>query len=601
MPPKGWRKAVNGNGVHHDVGSAPTASLSDLDILDSSTDAVIAVAKAKQTPGLGDRRVALNDYRVEVGSTGLNIFGGRLQQEFLMELQGMKGYRVYEEMRKNDPVIGGLLFATEQAIRRVNWYSEGIDTTDEHKRASDFLDEARHDMSHSWNDFISEALTFLPFGWALFETCYKERLGRFADPPSKYEDGKIGWRKFGYRPPDTLERWEMDEHGGIKGMWQRDIRRPMAPVFIPIEKSVLFRTKRERNNPEGISVLRTSYKPYFFKKEMEKFEAIALERTGAGIPVIKLPLGYTQRDLQLAKQVVRRIRVDEQMGVTLPPGWELELLRPAGRAETQTYEVAINRYSNHMLMSLLLTFIALGTNNVGSFALVRAQQDFFRLALVGWVNNMSETFNQFAVRPLFELNAGAFSEDIVSDPPKICTTDIGEYDLETIAKFIQMTGNAGFLTPDDRSENYLRRIAGLPTLDEETDAEEREALRQAIMGAKNPELSDTELAEKDKEREDRRDMQAKQIAAAGTINRPYGNPNAAAKPSNGAKPKAATVKKARDTDIELRKRYREMSYGRRPIDGDNIMQMRQMIEEVIQEFNKDDRQRQDDYDDDSDE
>src|SRR3989304_10372586 len=291
------------------------------DVIENTPAGIIAVAKAKAN---AKDVVPLSDYRVEIGSTGLRVFGGYVSQEFLTELVGLRGYRIYDEMRKNDPVIGGLLFAVEQAIRRVKWFVKPFDQTSKHLQASEFIEENMHDMSHSWNDFISEVLTFLPFGYSWFETVYKERRGvfnrsneeilgldeeqpmasnDFIEPKksnSRYTDGRIGWEKFAYRPPDTLFKWEIDRSGEILGMWQQDIRRAVAPVFIPIEKSILFRTRRERNNPEGVSVLRNSYKPYYFKRELEKFEAIALERTGAGIPVIQLPLGYTRTDLAMA-------------------------------------------------------------------------------------------------------------------------------------------------------------------------------------------------------------------------------------------------------------------------------------------------------------
>lgn len=939
MAKKKWKKYSKAPIAKFASALIPSAQIQNLDILSSSEYGIIAKAKASSKDA-----VPLADYKAEMGTTGLHVFGGRINQEFLLELQGIKGYRTYEEMRKNDPVIGGLLFAIEMAMRRVNWFAKGVNDDDDQTKATEFLDQCKDDMSLSWNDFISEALTFLPFGWSYFEIVFKERKGRDGgDNRSKYDDGKIGWRKFGYRPPDTLEKWEMDQNGGIKGMWQRDIYAARPAILIPIEKSILFRTRRERNNPEGLalspdtlvptpdgwktmddlqegdkvfdengriryvvataewadrprykltfssgdsiiadenhlwatstakeryhgegklslrstkeiadtvisntnktsnhairrcmpleyssqylpiepyilgfwlgdgssrggvitnneieagkyfaeagygvsqsvnrtsfnwrlesangkwqtgnlsealrtnnllmnkhipraylesstsqrlnllrglmdsdgyvdkfgrcefyttlphlaegvqelirtlggnakivqkmpigerdpgkllryivkfnmeetpvrlerkvnrfiaedrpkrtarkwhyitkvekigtgptkciqvdspsglflaskscipthnSILRNSYKPYFFKKELEKFEAIALERTGAGIPVIKLPLGYTRADLETAKQVVRRIRVDEQMGVTLPPGWELELLRPSGRAETQTYEIAIDRYASHILMSLLLTFIALGTKSVGSFALVKAQQDFFRLALVGWVGNMAETLNMFAVRQLFELNAGSFSEEIISNPPQLKTTDIGEYDLDSISQFIQRAGASGFLTPDDATEDYLRRILGLPALEDIKDTEnDRDEMRASAMGIQpevDPLAQGNTTAPKNPSEEgggkggsvsNKPKEQNEKISV--TVQRPYGNRNAPAKVTTSSN---RAVKKAEQNDKILRQRYRELLVGGvQKVSGSDLSTIRGLIEEVVSEFAEDSKARQ---------
>ena len=41
----------------------------------------------------------------EVGSTGLVQWGGEIQQDFLRQLQGKKGFANYREMADNHPVV----------------------------------------------------------------------------------------------------------------------------------------------------------------------------------------------------------------------------------------------------------------------------------------------------------------------------------------------------------------------------------------------------------------------------------------------------------------------------------------------------------------
>ena len=52
----------------------------------------------------------------EIGISGLHRVGGFIFEEYLRELQGYRAAKVYREMADNDPVIGGLLFAIEQAV-----------------------------------------------------------------------------------------------------------------------------------------------------------------------------------------------------------------------------------------------------------------------------------------------------------------------------------------------------------------------------------------------------------------------------------------------------------------------------------------------------
>ncbi len=53
---------------------------------------------------------------LEIGSSGLRRSGGYINEEFLSNLQGVKGFKVYREMHDNDPVIGAMLYAIDKVI-----------------------------------------------------------------------------------------------------------------------------------------------------------------------------------------------------------------------------------------------------------------------------------------------------------------------------------------------------------------------------------------------------------------------------------------------------------------------------------------------------
>lgn len=430
----------------------------------------------------------------ELGVSGLKQWSGQLHEEFLPQLGGARGRRTYEEMRSNDPIIGGLLFAIEMPIREVSWSFEPASDAQPDKDAAEFLNQCMGDMSMSWADFISNVLTMMPFGWSYFETVYKVRRGNTADPKSKFSDGRIGWRKFALRGQDTLRRWEFDEHGGIKGFWQTAAPQ-YKEVFIPIEKSILFRTRVEKNNPEGRSVLRTAYTPWYMRKNLQMIEAIALERMGAGFPVIYMPESWGESDLTMAKAAVRKIRIDEQMGMTFPGpkwtaekgGWFFEFVAPpTGRGVGQGFHDAILRYRSEMLMSVLASFIALGTDKVGSYALSRDQKDLFQIAIEGWVASIEETINRFAVDTLVELNG--FN---VTESPKLTHTDIGQVDLKNIASALGPLAAQGFVTPNVGMEQWIRHAGGMPELDEkEMEERDQEAIALAQDYARDHGIED---------------------------------------------------------------------------------------------------------------
>jgi hypothetical protein len=158
----------------------------------------------------------------EIGVTGLKRSGGYVQDEFLRELHGRKGMETLREMANNDATVGAFLFAVNMLCRRVTWSVAAASDDQPDAEAASFLQSCLGDMSHSWEDFITDVLSMLPYGFAPHEIVYKQRQGANNNPTkrSKYNDGMIGWRKLAVRSQESLERWQFDDHGGLTGMWQ---------------------------------------------------------------------------------------------------------------------------------------------------------------------------------------------------------------------------------------------------------------------------------------------------------------------------------------------------------------------------------------------
>src|SRR5215472_5889937 len=283
----------------------------------------------------------------DYGSYGLRQYGGWIKEEFLRELQGREGARTFREMMDNSSIIGAMIFTIQQAMRKVTWRVEPANDSSEAKKYADFVDSLRGDMSHTWDDFVVEMLSMLPYGYSLHEIVYKRRLGpepkapkseveRPANEPdelpiSQFNDGLIGWRRLPIRGQETVLKWFLDDNGQVTGVTQQPWVGTL--IDIPIEKLLLFRPISHKNNPEGRSVLRNAYRDYYFVKRLEELEAILFERMG-GFPVLYLPTDLiekaastntndpdvlaAQRTFQMYKNAISRVRVDEQMGLILP-------------------------------------------------------------------------------------------------------------------------------------------------------------------------------------------------------------------------------------------------------------------------------------------
>lgn len=428
---------------------------------------------ATKTIAETENDVRVVDYR-EVGASGLRRFSGFIYEEFLPELTGWRGLAIYKEMINNDATVSAVLFAIKMLCRRVKWFSNPGGETPEDLEAAEFLETCMNDMSTTWIDTISEALTMLDYGYSYHEIVYKRRMGDSFDPAmrSKYSDGRIGWRKLPMRSQDTIYRWQFDDHGGIQGAEQ------LAPphyylVTVPIEKALLFRTTVDRNNPEGKSILRGAYKSWYTKKNIENIEAIGIERDLAGLPMAFVPAEIMSKNAPAGSEqllasiatIVKNVRRNEQEGLIMPqqyddngkPMFDFKLLSTGGSRQFDTTAV-INRYDQRIAMTALADFILLGQDKVGSFALASSKTNLFATAIGAFLDIIADVFNRYAIPRLFALN-----DFKITDYPQIKHGDLGSVDLKELGEYIQRISAAGMpLFPNEELEKHLLEIAGMP-------------------------------------------------------------------------------------------------------------------------------------------
>jgi hypothetical protein len=439
----------------------------------TSTSPDFAKAEDTNTPS---QTGATSTEFLEIGSSGLAQSNGFVEEEFLRNLQGRKGIAVYREMRDNDPVIGAILHAIEMMMRGSSWAVEPADDSEQAADIAEFVGTVMNDMNLSWEDMVSQILSMLVYGWSYFEVVYKERKGATDDSAtrSKYNDGMIGWRKLAPRSQETLMRWDFDEDGGLNGMVQFDPYAQKGQVFLPIEKSLLFRTTANKGDPEGRSILRNAYAPWYYKTRIAEIEAIGIERDLAGLPVAFVPPqllsdnATAQEKAALAeiKKIVRNIKRDEQEGLVYPLAYDpqtgnlaydIKLLSSGGDRQFSTGEV-IGRYEKRMAMSVLADFIMLGHEKVGTSSLATSKITLFTDSLNAWLTGVSGVFSRHAFPRLIRLNG--LPEELA---PTLKHLPVMNVDLDGISAFLLNLSNSGAtMFPDENLESYLRDLAGLP-------------------------------------------------------------------------------------------------------------------------------------------
>lgn len=465
----------------------------------------------RHVPGLGD-----DSAFVSYGISGLQRFGAvsRIYDEFLRELQGPQGMKNLREMKDNSAVAGAILFAAEHLLRRVTVNVEAANPTNEAKGVAEFCRSALlDDLDMAWPDQLSEILTMLPFGWAALEMRFKRRLGieaprgaddietRLSPPdvgggsryaaygdaggmgyptsnwaPSKFTDGRIGFRSLELRAQETMYMWEFDTDSHPIVLQQM-----AAPDYnirrIPLAKCLHFRTKANKGNPEGMSILRNGWLDYYYAKNIMVFEGIGIERDLAGYPVIRIakpdmanglavPDVWNKNDpdavqlLAQLKKMVRSVRRDEQEGMVLPWWAEFELMSTASRRSFDTNAI-ISRHDQRIAMAVMADFIMLGHESQGSKALATTKVNLFTSSMSSMMDTICAIITRKGFPLLLKMNA--IPQELC---PRMTHLDAESVNLADLGEFlgrISAVPELATLFADPNVQTALLEAANLPT------------------------------------------------------------------------------------------------------------------------------------------
>lgn len=330
-----------------------------------------------------------------VGAAGTINYKGLLQSdEYNRDLSGRAALDVWTRMWRSDPVIREALWHIFAPILNAEKVIEepGPDPSQEELEATAFVRACFFEwLDQSFDEFITQALSYLPMGHSVFEALYKvvekelrveERLEGAdelaggdeeekastddekaataeAKPKKDEEDGPpdplsevpvpqlperqtrvlpkrqyVTLRKLSQRLPRTITHWNVDDAGELVSIIQQvpvrtaDGGQEYREVTIPAEHLLVFVNEKWGDEWTGVSILRALYKPWVIKEMIEKVAAIAYERHGVGIPV-----GYVPRDRENDDEVLSQV---EEMLKNLRAGEFSYLLFPGPKAQGHT-------------------------------------------------------------------------------------------------------------------------------------------------------------------------------------------------------------------------------------------------------------------------
>ena len=445
--------------------------------------------------------------KATLGVAGDNTHNGQIRaDEFLPELRGKKAIRKYREMRDNDSTVGAVMYSVEQILRDVDLHVTPVDDSDAAKVEADFVKSVLDDMDHTLDDHIAEALSFLSYGFGWFEVIYKRRVGpneRSDKKHSKYTDGRIGVRKIAARAPWTINRFDVDQKtGDVLGI-EQSVGLMASKNYIPVNKSLYYRTTSINGDPSGRSILRNAYTSYEYLNNLQAIEAIAVERELAGIPVARIPAEYLSGDASSAQsgfvnnlqQILRDVKFNEQGYIILPSDTypdkdgapsstrlvDIELMASNGKRNIDINPI-VSRYQHDIARSVLSEFLLLGSSG-GSYALSKSKTDLFLRALESYIQAIVDVLNKQLVERLWQLNG--LNYDLM---PTIEAGDVAPHDLKELGAYLRNLNGANInLADQPEIVDALLHNAELPNLDRTQYEESRGEVKEAAKPAVAPE------------------------------------------------------------------------------------------------------------------
>ena len=206
---------------------------------------------------------------VAKGTSGTEIFSGMFDEEYLAGLLTPDCLvDAFDEMRRADPQVAMLLSVVKDPIKSATWGIRAVDDSDEEKEIAEFVEHVLFkDMGYSdgskvktFSEFIIEALTFVDFGFSVFEVVHK--LVENHPVFGTYH----GIADIAFRHQRSILEWHLNKNGSI-----REVRQFVGSgdldvdVMIDGDNLLVFSINKEGDNYQGISMLRPCFGSFFRK------------------------------------------------------------------------------------------------------------------------------------------------------------------------------------------------------------------------------------------------------------------------------------------------------------------------------------------------
>lgn len=324
-----------------------------------------------------------------------------------------------------------------------------------------------------WDTVIKQATRYIRDGFALFEvTDDVTEVSQARFPLHPGSGSGITITGFHHRPAYTVYRWTQDELqpsqiSAVEQWLPASDGQRAGFRTIPADRLVRLTWEQEGANYAGLAPLRSAYGPWKLKLTFTILSAIRHERQGVGIPRIGLPPEATDEEIDTATTILEGMRSNARGYLVLPDGFSFkwEETEQGGTA----VEDAIEKCNRDIAFNLAQGFQLLGlSGGGGSYALSQTQEGQFAINLDVHADMIAACFNHGSdgYSPVKQLVLQNYGERVAV--PVLHARHLPTRDWTKVLPVVHNLTMSGQITPDDKTEAFIREALMLPPQDKLT-------------------------------------------------------------------------------------------------------------------------------------
>lgn len=401
--------------------------------------------------------------------------------------KGFQETSTYTRMVRDDATVRTSLRAAKAPVLGAEWFIEPYSSDEQDLIIAEFVAfNLFEGMTVPWIKVLWQALRMYEAGRTVFEEVWEQRewAPRKTKPGSNLKQYTM-LRKLAFRPPQTIVRIEGNDNGSPETVIHNayDANNKPTEKPIPIEKCVVFVFDEQDGILEGMSLLRTAYKPWFYKNKLYNIDAIQKERHAIGIPDIEISPGASKNDIAAAHQLGQDLRTNEKAYIARPPTVKVGFAQVHG----QLVDVlkSIEHHDTQIFKNVMAQFLNMGVTESGGGgrATGATGMDMFLKSSRHIAETVCDSLNMYLVPEMVAYNFPT------NRFPKLRVRGVGEVkDMQMFSSAIKNLLDSDAVSLDEDTEQWIRQQFDMPRLTSDWKEvwERPERVQALFQGSVNP-------------------------------------------------------------------------------------------------------------------